>query len=500
MKRDQNLNAMILRALKSCFFILISTLHLHALPASQTSSAAEHLLAVNANWNLQFGAFYSPDISFSTDVERIKFHLSEVITRLKAKKGLPFDNSALKNRSKLLLELEHYAAIGQFPTNNKLPFRNPVFIDDYGVHCAVGYLILASGNGDLAQEINAFNQLDYIQDINNPQLDEWAESHGFLKEELALIQPGYTYSEPVQPIGKGVNDKIEGLLVQSVPGSNDYKTLFWGKYTELNGQACKNIGEFYNGGIQCFGNGLEGKINDVRILSGNNIMLTGSFPKDGKTYPLAYYRNFKWNYMDIPNASGKEATVVSAEGFFPSLNMIVAVYDESKNESEFWEYNYSDEIWKHTASVNGVVRTADNESQSFFGGYFTELRTYDETGNENIIPCTNLVGKYYKSAWYNPNLGQLPDSVLDIKYIRSTLYIAGSCKGEGGTGVCLSRYFNGVNQPLILHYQLAFGDTNEYFIKSIAPGTNQSKIMFAGNFHVGDGMYYGKHLGEFSLL
>jgi hypothetical protein len=70
------------------------------------------------------------------------------------------------------------------------PYR-PRFIDDRGVHCAVGHLIAASGATELARAINTDYEYAYVREMTSPTLLAWASARGFSIEELASIQPAY---------------------------------------------------------------------------------------------------------------------------------------------------------------------------------------------------------------------------------------------------------------------------------------------------------------------
>jgi hypothetical protein len=114
---------------------------------------------------------------------RIRSHLTYVLEHLRAKPG----------RAASLDALERYIARGEFPrrTDDAFSGRRPRFIDDRGVHCAVGYLIAASGEPELARTINAKHEYDYVREIDEPALVDWAERAGFTLDELAMIQPTY---------------------------------------------------------------------------------------------------------------------------------------------------------------------------------------------------------------------------------------------------------------------------------------------------------------------
>src|SRR5690606_35008697 len=127
------------------------------------------------------------------EVERIQAHLRHVIARLRAEtEGLrSLDQTILARRVALIDALEVYAERGVFPTNHVDPGRRPVFIDPYGVLCAVAHLVAEASGRALAEELAARHRYDYILDMNDPALESWAAEHGFSLHELAMIQPTY---------------------------------------------------------------------------------------------------------------------------------------------------------------------------------------------------------------------------------------------------------------------------------------------------------------------
>jgi hypothetical protein len=96
-------------------------------------------------------------------------------------------------RAELLRFLDDYIARGVTPRNTHLPWRTPVFIDDAGAICAVGYLIERSVGRALPERIAAEHRFDLLEDIAAamPEVDGWIRSSGFTLDELASIQPAY---------------------------------------------------------------------------------------------------------------------------------------------------------------------------------------------------------------------------------------------------------------------------------------------------------------------
>lgn len=98
-------------------------------------------------------------------------------------------------RLRLLDHLHRYWQAGCFPEHRfHTPGRRPVFIDDSGTYCAVGYLMAQSGARGLAAAINRDDRFAYIEDLDlsqHPEIRSWLLEHELSQTEAALIQPTY---------------------------------------------------------------------------------------------------------------------------------------------------------------------------------------------------------------------------------------------------------------------------------------------------------------------
>ncbi len=164
-------------------------------------ASAEPINAVigDESWVATHGG--EPVEGVDVEVERIQTHLRFVLERLRASSGLPLEDARFARRHALLDALEVYTEAGSFPQRNLSDgwgVRRPQFIDDAGVHCAVGDLIRVSGHPKLALSLDRVHEFDFVEDMNSRELFAWATHHGFSLRELAMIQPGY-YSPPPSP-------------------------------------------------------------------------------------------------------------------------------------------------------------------------------------------------------------------------------------------------------------------------------------------------------------
>jgi antitoxin component YwqK of YwqJK toxin-antitoxin module len=127
------------------------------------------------------------------DAERVRMttHLQHVHDWLAAR---PATRPELaEKRAAILKALETYIAKGTTPHNFDLPWRTPVFIDEEGTICAVGYLIESTEGRALPEKIAKKHRYDFIEDIakDMPEVQQWVEDSGLTLEEIQTIQPAY---------------------------------------------------------------------------------------------------------------------------------------------------------------------------------------------------------------------------------------------------------------------------------------------------------------------
>ena len=176
-------------------FLLLSTPLLHETPKFHHDTV--NALLGDISYTNSFGV--EPDITTSEEV-RIKTHLEYVIKLLKEKDSSDLNSSQVENRLKLIALLKDYVEAGTFPKNRHFNTRNPVFIDEDGNLCAVGYLIAQTEGLETAEEINQHHKFDFIKDIDPKYIDGWLASNGITKNEAAMIQPMYggVYTETIE--------------------------------------------------------------------------------------------------------------------------------------------------------------------------------------------------------------------------------------------------------------------------------------------------------------
>ncbi len=177
------------------------TITLCLLTASLAASATtfyEQLCTYNFNWKKYSMVAPKGDArTFRTDAEYVQAHLSCVIPILKNNLTASLSAEQQTTRTGLIATLDEYRLAGRFPLNHYRTDRIPVFIDEHGTHCAVGYLMMMSGHDDLAQRISQADNYVWVKDIKDPEAIVWQQYSGFTMEELKLIQGAYDWYDPM---------------------------------------------------------------------------------------------------------------------------------------------------------------------------------------------------------------------------------------------------------------------------------------------------------------
>lgn len=174
--------------------ILLSSLWLSSYATHyEKSSFFEKLCEVNIQWKVQNKKLrINQNIPLiSNDITLIQTHLSLVEAELRQVDTRHLSSSQKEKRKHCLDYLHDYTIKGQFPVNTFHTARTPYFIDNYGTACAVGHLIIRTGNKNLAYKISRENNYAYILDLKYSEIHDWAREYGFSVHELAWIQPSY---------------------------------------------------------------------------------------------------------------------------------------------------------------------------------------------------------------------------------------------------------------------------------------------------------------------
>jgi len=384
-----------------------------------------HLYEVNREWASQpvldraaVADIVARTCSFATDRERIQAHLCLATAVLAQRSTAHLAPRQRTRRAELLGVLRAYTEKGIFPTNHYHLHRQPYFIDNFGVPCAVGHLMIASGKGDLAKTVHRTMNNAYIREIPYPELAQWANEHGFEVAELALIQPGYPATLSAFPLGGGTNGTIRAMV--STPAIGSGNLIVAGDFTEADGVACAGVARWDGAQFLPFGT-LEGTTNALCIYNGS-LYAGGLYaPQQGNGGNIAKWNGSAWEYSEVHTgevfALHVHKDTLYAGGEF---NTFVPA-NIGRFDGTYW----SNLGW----GLNGGVRALTSyKGDLVAGGDFTG------TGAPIMPPATllNHVARWNGTEW-QAVAGGLDNRVRALLAVGDTLYAGGDFAAQDST-------------------------------------------------------------------
>jgi hypothetical protein len=465
------------------FIVFISSNFAFGLNHSVKANLYDHMFEINENWKFHQGEISNESVSFKGDIERIQTHLLLVEKSLRNVEVSDLTKQQFSNRLKTLNILHQYALDGKFPINTGHSVRQPYFIDIYGTHCAVGFLVKETGFAEISKAISKKQNFAYVKEIVSPELVKWSEDFGFTLEELAWIQPGYAPSYNFTQAGKGSNGSV------TCSKSSGNKLIVGGVFTELDSLPCLNVGYFSNNQLSCYGNGISGKVIGVAENGVNGVIVAGEFESNGVIYPLAKYDGTNWTYIEIPNVPNASAT--SFECILNGLDIKIAIHAPSiSNGQEIW---YLMGGWNKMAFVPGVVYDMDFSYSPVFAGHFDSIQM---TNTNNWVVAKNFVTTNIAGNW-STTTDWVPDTIYSVLSQGNTLYLAGYA-GISPNGTALMRFVNGVAQPLLTNTTYP-GNTTSLCVYDFIQAPNLS-LLIGGDLKIyTDWGTYGQNLFTYDL-
>jgi Secretion system C-terminal sorting domain len=436
---------------------------------------------VNKEWlqhQNEFEQIDQKNIELKSSKQLIQFHLLQVVNILSKNNIESLSISAQQNRKMLLAKLKTYAEAGLFPINTFLSYTNPVFIDDYNTHCAVGFLMQQSGCEGLAQEINASQRFAFIKEIKNAKVQDWAAEFGFTIDELAWIQPSYPAFKTMGKIAEGVNGTVLAMIAID---TNHF--VIGGDFTaELkNNTTCNHIAmvSFENNVWQItpMQNGVNGPVYAL-FRDNTNIIIGGHF-----TSANGVAVN---NIAQFDLLSGSQP--YSAIGSLDSTVLCIIKYDNKifaggqfLNYIKYWQNNTWNNL-QYNLIASGEVRTLEVfNGELYIGGKF-DIAT--GAPRKNIAKYSTLNGMGIS------NFG-CPTPVNDFCIFKNDLLAA--CDFYEYTDTCaLAKLGN--NDWEILIKPTLFSSFSGNAIKTfIKQDTN---LYFGGDFISNTLMYSGTNIAK----
>ena len=361
---------------------------------------------------------WSCEISNATNFNQaIQLHLASVIQVLSLRNVQHLSRSQQNQREYLLKSLENYSMQGTFPVNDYLLYQNPVFIDRYDTHCAVGYLMQQSGSENLARQIQRNQNFAYVRQISVNGVSEWANEHGFTLDELAWIQPGYPPNTVVSPLLGGLNGAVNDIFMYNGD------VIVAGNFSQADGQPANNIASYISGfagflWIETFG-GTNGPVYALDTLN-YQLIAAGEFSIAGTTAVNNITRlgNNGWEAMG-GGIFGKVNDLEWHEGELYAAGDFQFIAGGPAN-ADIAKWNGVDWMplgWGTNGSINALRSSPDG---LLFAGDFTEA------GNASMLN----VGKMFGGVPESLGLG-IAAEANDIEFWNNKPIIAANLKHQG---------------------------------------------------------------------
>lgn len=155
------------------------------------------LTLIQSQINRQLKTHFAEVIEILREQEQSS--LNEAVKRIELRNGPLSASQRTIVRSELasrrtshVQTLKEYMLRGNFPRNTGQSKSSvPIFVDEFGTHCAVGYLMHRSDSDDVVQQVVDWNNLAYVNELESGPALEWILQSGLTQHEAAMIQPGY---------------------------------------------------------------------------------------------------------------------------------------------------------------------------------------------------------------------------------------------------------------------------------------------------------------------
>lgn len=412
--------------------------------------------------------------------EAIQVHLTSVIEVLKNRNVNHLSLYQKNERTQLLNILDNYAKQGKFPLNDYLLIQNPVFIDRFDTHCAVGFLMLQSGSEHLARQIQSNQNFAYIRQISVDGVSEWASEHGFSLDELAWIQPGYPPNTVVSPLLGGLNGSVNDIFIYNGD------IIAAGNFLQADGQTANNIASYISGfagflWTETFG-GTNGPVYALDTLN-YQLIAAGEFSIAGTSLVnnIARLGNNGWEAMGS-GIFGKVNDLEWHGGELYAAGDFQFIQGGPEN-ADIAKWNGSDWIplgWGTNGAINALRSSPDG---LLFVGNFTEA------GNASMLN----VGKLFSNVPEPLGLG-IAASVNDIEYWNNKPVIAANLKQQGEV-FGLMQFNQGNWETLTGISEMASNDTLGS-LRCLLVANNE--LFVGGDFSVLELMTFGENLAKWT--
>ncbi|MES2620309.1 MAG: T9SS type A sorting domain-containing protein [Bacteroidota bacterium] len=454
---------------------------------SNNNELLRQLSAVNTEWGKQPECKQiiknAPVVTPRSNNDWIVVHLALVEQTLRARNRSGLSTLQKSNRLRLLNELNAYWHGRGFPVNDYLPYKNPIFIDRTGNHCAVGYLMQQSGAENLAQKINNEQQFAYVHEIKVKGVKEWAKENGFTVDELAWIQPAYQVQINAEDMDGGLNGTVNSIAVDQ----NSQTVYAGGSFNQsISGAVCQNVAAWISGFAGWdwipLGNGVNGPVhtllfhNNKLYVGGEFTMASGIAAKNVAVYDIGLGQ---WQAMGLLDSTVRAFCVYNNEVYAGGdFSGYVAKWIGGQWQDVTQGFIYGEgvrtlEVWSNLVVIGGDFELATGA-----------LRKHVATYNGSQIGILGF-GTPTPVNDFTEHEGKLT-AACDVIKGSDTCALAVYDTGNGEWGVTL-KPFGGIAD--------AFEGNS---IKRLHSNGNQ--LLAAGAFLCSTGMTYGNNLMAISKM
>ncbi|HET6681875.1 MAG TPA: hypothetical protein VFG84_11780 [Gemmatimonadaceae bacterium] len=213
------------------------------------------------------------------EVARVRAHLARVETELRSADVSRLSPAQRTARSHHIDVLHDYREAGVFPHNHTAAKDyTPVFVDEHGTHCAVGFLIAESGRDDIVSRIASTRNHATVPELaDDPALVAWLDASGLSLAEATRIQPAYNLPpwSVVEPSrSRTSDDYATGSMVATGLGGG---MIAWNLLTDRSAEGSRLPGALGVGvgmaEIALGGIGLALDDRDDRDIKGGHILI-----------------------------------------------------------------------------------------------------------------------------------------------------------------------------------------------------------------------------------
>ncbi len=411
--------------------LLPAVAYANGLEPGQTAPLYRHLVEINREWSHQVRASdLNLSVRFKNDQSRIATHLRLVEKHLRQRTPARLDPGQRQNRLRHLDVLQAYWQAGIFPTNHYHSVRRPYFEDDYGVLCAVGYLIWQDGQYELVNKIRRENNFSYIAglSIQYSEINTWAHKNGFTIAELAWIQPAYPPTKiPIATWGNGGGLNAGGRI--NALAKDDPETCLFvaGSFSEIDGVSTNNIVAWDGLHWLPLGDVVVGEIfaleyvktwNSEKLYVGGNFYLPGQMNKRNiASYDL---QTKTWSGLQSGEMNGSVYTLHFSEALFVGGNFKQV---DGKPAHNLAIYNINTQKWNDNPNngfqTDGPVYAIQSvDPYVLIGGGFQQVY---QSNISSWLPAPHLAYYFYANNEWTPLPNMVPP-VRALAYFNGNVF------------------------------------------------------------------------------